>query len=721
MPRYLHYFFVTSLGLWLLCFTLIGKTAPVTVEEKQQYIHLLRQVEYNKAEILASIAKMDITPNIIWAKQQFSQFWQSEKIKKQFEQHYKEVERALQEVVIDDQYSAWDVVKSQYQAVLPFKSKTDQLKTISRQFIQSSIEVIQPLQDKFIQQLILQFEIYVNRIFIQTQQNIGKELDAIIIRNFNYWPKFYTALAHLSVNKEQLLTGSLDTLSVEKKGMAGTTGIILLLARKRITRLISRKIMGKVASKVIAPLALISIAYEIYDASTIKKKMQKMLRSSFFKTYQQLLQPQKIGNSLQEKLEKSLQTAINQWFTKTKEDMVQFLEDALFFNNKSFQEYGLQRIKEGASLISIANELMYIKNTFGYLASKVPINLLYEIKVSVPTTADSKFLARLVTQFDMDMIVWYQKYGNFFLQAASDMGVKNTYTLIQDNYDLFDVHAVFIRVLGNNAKQSAKNGFFILYRVHTAIEPYWEVESFSAINANTALFSFLLECDIEWKKIATIFSSKPLLEIVDLFYQQDPYWTKKLLQNFSIKDITHYYSVNKNIHILKKVYALQYMEVNDETVNQYLQQIKTKQTVFNIYHRYGEEGLHILAAYPEKGTLHQARLKKALYLYEQGYDIDICRDPKAVEFATALLPYPFAKVVFSFIYPFLPLLSLLVWGGIVMIFIWMISKLRRKKILPGSHYIIVDKNHKMESTDGLSNRATVTKTPEIIHSGDITR
>lgn len=102
-----------------------------------------------------------------------------------FQRHYQDVESLVEQINIDPRFGTLDTLLAQYKS---FYDDTG-LNEISDALVRDALRTIQTTHETFIEEILSGFSQHSNGVYESTQQNIGDDLDEIVHKQFDYWPK----------------------------------------------------------------------------------------------------------------------------------------------------------------------------------------------------------------------------------------------------------------------------------------------------------------------------------------------------------------------------------------------------------------------------------------------------------------------------------------------------------------------------------------------------
>ena len=668
-----------------------------TNNDYSQILHTLAQ---KKASVLSQLNKLSYSKEQTNAMEKLDSFWSSPKIYYKFSEHYKQMSEILNQVEIRD--GTWDIIKAQYIAVID----DSRLKEITNNFIVDSSNELKELQENFMNMIFDEFQIFFTKQFINTQKQVSQQFDKALEKQFDYCQNLYINLRPVNVSTKEINSRvELDSNVGIKTGVGISILALSKMMRKVIIKKIGKKILGKVVAKCIPGIGAGLIAYDFWNATQAKTEMEKTLRTSFIDEYQKLFIPEIIWNESRSDIKKDFKNELTQWVSATKEKTRELLNAAILLNNLSFQHYVKKRRNENASLDEIVYEMNDLKNTFGSLASILPIDKMYNIQAQIPTRANSYFLPELIDIFDVELLDFYDKYGSNFFNVALDMGAENIQNILNNDYNLFEVYKFFKKHLSMNSSENAKKGFFIALDKNMDLSSPWNMSLFENIYHNKDLVFSLLTDDVGETKIKNIVSYKKIIPIFRELYKEDSILAGAFSRNFNVIQINSRFADPCKINKFVKLYQLNNPISNVIDADKYIRRLMKNFDILEVYIDCGKDCVKIFETYVNDNTGKEQKemANKAITLYKKGYSVDDCIDRKSINYAFTLNSIPAGKNIFELTYPTIKnfgfigmMIALLIILIILIIFIriifrWIVPIFKRKNSTEEQRIKIVDK------------------------------
>lgn len=245
-------------ALLVLLLSLIGLPGGGLAAQDQDnavFSELLKQTALERSIVLRKLRDYDPSKHLQQGGQQLDDYWRSESMAASFQRHYQDIATLLGQINIDPRFGTLDTLLAQYKS---FYDDTG-LNEISDVFVRDALRAIQTTHETFIEEILTGFGQYSNGVYESTQRNIGDDLDEIVQKQFEYWPKLTANLARLNVKP-----GDIQGAKRSEAPMAGFAGALMVILRKQIqnaiTKVLGAKLVGKVGLRFVPYVGLVLIA-----------------------------------------------------------------------------------------------------------------------------------------------------------------------------------------------------------------------------------------------------------------------------------------------------------------------------------------------------------------------------------------------------------------------------------------------------------------------------
>ena len=611
-----------------------GGNLAAQAQDQTAFGDLLKKTALERSIVLSKLRDYNPVKYIQQGGQELDAYWQSDKVTAAFQRHYQDIEKIVQQVVIDPRFDTLDAILAQYKSFYD----DSKLNEISDAFVQDSLRAIQGTQETFIDKTLDDFGQYLNDVYGETQRNIGNDLDRLVQKQFEYWPELTSSLAPISVN-----TRNFQGPEAERKApMAGFAGALILILRKQIsntiTRVLGAKLVGKVGAKFVPVVGTLLIVWDVIDATQAKVQLESSLRDIFVQEYRTALTPEQVWQGSREEVQTQYRKEINRWVDNTKRDIEKMMEVAVLIQNPSFEAYAKEQVEKGYSLEDLYDQLRSLHEDFGPLVNELKIEKMYYIQSLLPrqALAERGFLPRLIDVFGADFVPLVDHHKRVFFEAAWEIGPENLRAILARDLDLREVYDSYQKLLSRDDSANAKKGFILAWQMGLDLRPGKINTGFlEKLFAEREMAQQLLRDELPQDKLIGILANDKVRGIVANVYAKDAILGGAFARGFEIVEIDNRYGDPQKVTDLINLFHAQHPSADRAISDRFIQEIRENSWQSDIFSRHGQTGLEIAAAHIENepSAYELEMAKKAIALYEKGYVLEVVKDRQAVDYA----------------------------------------------------------------------------------------
>ncbi|MGB4335725.1 MAG: hypothetical protein WBJ41_12895, partial [Chromatiaceae bacterium] len=623
-------------ALLVLLLSLIGLPGGGLAAQDQDnavFSELLKQTALERSIVLRKMRDYDPAKYLQQGGQQLDDYWRSEAMAASFQRHYQDVESLVEQINIDPRFGTLDTLLAQYKS---FYDDTG-LNEISDVFVRDALRTIQTTHETFIEEILSGFSQHSNGVYESTQQNIGDDLDEIVHKQFDYWPKLTANLARLNVKP-----GDIQGPQRSEAPMAGYAGALMVILRKQIqntlTKVLGAKLVGKVGLRFVPYVGWLLIAWDVIDATQAKVQLETSLRDIFVEEYRAELTPELVWNKSRDDVQNEFRKGINLWVEKAKRDIEGMMEVAALIKNPSFEAYAREQVAKKISLEELAGELRALNDNFGNLVNELKIDKMYYILSLLPRPAANErgFLPRVIDAFGADFEPLVDQHKRIFFEAAWEMGPENLRAILAQDLELREVYDSYRKLLDRNDSANAKKGFILAWQLGLDMRPgSINTKVLEQLHAERQLAKQLMTDEVPQDKLIEILANDKLRAIVANVYAQDLILGGAFVRGFEAGEIDNRYDDPQEVTDLIKLFHAQHPDADRATSDRFIRGIRENSWKSDIFSRHGKTGLEIAAAHmgDEPSAYELEMSKKAITLYEEGYPLEVVKDRRAVDYA----------------------------------------------------------------------------------------
>ena len=510
-------------------------------------------------------------------------------IQESFNEHYEKVEQSLKTVSLPEDVSSLEVAIKQYQAL----GDQSALDALVEDFIRRAENEVEPLREELAKDIESQLDETLTAELRQAQDTIRAPFQEIVTRYFSVWD--------VPDLRAPPLPAPPEIQKENRSNVPGTAiiGLLLVILRRRIVNMVTRKMAGKALGKLIPLIGSLLLAYEFLDVIRAKAELERTLRTQFLSTYQEEFSPTTIFDqpvkedelSTRQQLEQHLQA----WQKRCREEVERILDAAhVFVLLPNVKNYITEQTEKGRNTEEIIEDMHLVGEVFGQgIISQAPLGDLLLMIVHAP---DKRELARLAHELDTWLLQEYAQHGREVLIAAHRLGVPTFLEVVRagEKLDWYEVRAVFERY-PRDLSEPARRGLVLALseQVTTSGVAPATLENIARHEKLFQNVAPLVRPDT--KKLFRLFGSPSVVDIVDRTYQKNPEAARALLHQWPVRTWERYRDQDR-FNALLSVAAYRLTE-RGQTAHDFAREIGERDELTLIVVDVGLDGIRIWDAH----------------------------------------------------------------------------------------------------------------------------
>lgn len=606
-------------------------------------------------------------------------------IQERFNEHYKKVEQSLQTVSLPEDESSLEVAWKQYKAL----ANSSALDALVEDFIRRAESEIEPLREELVKDIDSQLDETLTAELKKAQDTIREPFQDIVARYFPVWDISNLRAPPLPAPPE-LQKEDRSNVPVE-----AIIGLLLVILRRRIVNMVTRKMAGKALGKLIpfAGFALLSI--EVWDAIQAKADLEHELRTQFPSTYQEEFSPNTIWYepveegepSTRQQLEQQVSTSLQTWSEHCRKEVERMLDAAhVFALSPSVRNYITEQTEKGRDTQEIIEDMHLVREVFGQgIIAQTSLGDLLMMIVHAP---DKQELAHLARELDTWLLQEYDQHGREVLVAAHRLGAPIFLEIVRagKKLDWYDVRKVFEKY-PRNLSERARRGLVLALLEQVAI-PGVAPATLENITRHEKLFRDVAPLVMsDTKKLFRLFDTLSVVDIVNRAYQKNPEVTRACLRQWPVRTWERYRDQNR-FNALLDVAAYRLTE-RKQSAHDFAREIGERDELTPIFVDVGLDGVRIWDAHVKPATgQHQRKMAKdAIALFKKGYPSEVLQTQESLSGVQLyeFLPFGIGLQVFHKVRP---LGIIAYWGGVFLMLLlvavpatWLLRKLSKRDVV----------------------------------------
>lgn len=458
------------LGFFLLIFCLLPASsfAALSQEETDRlFAQMLLEIE-----VAAKTAEVEIEklPSLVddersRIKNALDQ-WANTSLTRIVEKNYREVEQALLETNLPQEEGTFTVWWKQTKAGA---GSNEDLKKLVELFFADLQPRLSSVSEKFQREILDSLEEETQTHLTDSMEKIRKPFLGILKQRlpvYNTIPVPNTDRAAMSYGTSGKKNG-LSEGSIPMKGLVGVA--FVLLGRRIITKIMKFlviKIAGKVLAKLVPVIGWALLAFEVYDMTGARDRLEEEMRKSFLEEYKAEISAETLwwrgengsGPSMREEVDRNIGSLLNNWERICRSEADSMIQSAHILSfSEEVREYVSKQIRDGSEFEPVLQKMSILWDVFGQLLAQGQVQVFESMLVAAPDRNDLRLLSKSLGQKLPEL---YKKYGRDFLQAVSKIGVQNylsseEWSRGEIDWHLLNENLLFLPELGDNREAAA--------------------------------------------------------------------------------------------------------------------------------------------------------------------------------------------------------------------------------------------------------------------------
>ena len=556
-----------------------------------------------------------------------------DQIQERFNTYYKQVEQSLQTVSLPEDVSSLGVAWKQMKAGV---HDSGDLASLVEGFIRRAQTTLEPHRENLAEYIDIQIEETLTAELKQAQDTIRAPFQEILTR---YFPVLNVPNWHVT---------PLPTLpEVQEKDrshvpVAAISGLLLIVLRRRIVKLIvmriAAKMVGRTLAKLIPGIGILLIGYEVLDAGQAKADLEHELRTQVFSTYQEEFSPATIWNqpveegelSTRQQLEQKISISLQSWSEHCRKEVERMLDAAHIFTlSPNIQNYITEQTGKGRSTQEIIEDMHLVGEVFGPGSIvQAPLGDLLTMIVYAP---DKQELARLAHELDTWLLQEYAQHGREVLIAANRLGVPTFLEVVQagKKLDWYDVHTVFEQY-PRDLSEPARRGLVLALSEQVATSGVAPA-TLENIARHEKLFQIVAPLVTpDTKKLFRLFGSTSVVDIVDRTYQTNAEAAQAFLSQWPVRTWERYRAPARFDALL--AVADYRLTERKQAALDFARELGERDELTHTFADVGLCGVQLWDTYvgSAAGQHQREKAENAIYLYKESYPCDILQTPEGL-------------------------------------------------------------------------------------------
>ncbi len=586
-------------------------------------------------------------------------------IQESFNKHYEKVEQSLKTVSLPEDVSSLEVARKQYEAL----ANSSALEALVEDFIRRAESKLEPLREELVKDIDTQLDETLTAELKKAQDTIREPFQDIVARYFPVWDVSNLHAPPLPAPPELQKEDRSNVPPVE-----AIIGLLLVILRRRIVNMVTRKMAGKTLGKLIpfAGFALLSI--EVWDAIQAKADLEHELRTQFPSTYQEEFSPNTIWDepveegepSTRQQLEQQVSTSLQAWSEHCRKEVERMLHATrVFALSPNVKNYITEQTEKGRDTQEIIEDMHLVGEMFGQgIINQAPLGDLLLMIVHAP---DRRELARLAHELDTWLLEEYAQHGREVLIAANRLGVPTFLKVVRvgEKLDWYDVHTVFEQY-PRDLSEPTRQGLVLALSEQVATSGVAPT-TLENIARHEKLFQSVAPLvRPDTKKLFRLFGSPSVVDIVDRTYQKNPEVAQALLHQWPVRTWERYRDQDR-FNALLDVAAYRLTE-RRQTAHDFAREFGERDELTYIFVDVGLCGVQLWDTYvgPAAGQHQHKTAENAISLYKKGYPCEALQTQEGLNEVQLyeFLPFGIGLQVFHKVRP---LGIIAYWSGIFLI------------------------------------------------------
>ena len=498
----------------------------------------------------------------------------------------------------------------------------------------------------------------------ETTSNLGESMERIrkpflgVLKQrlpvYNTIPVPNTDKATMSVSSGKI--GDFSGGSIPLKGLIGVA--LVMLGKKIVTRImkfVAFKIAGKVLAKLLPVVGWLLLAFEVYDMSGARVRLEEEMRRAFFEEYRAEISAESLwlkgedaAPSMREEINRNVCSLLKNWERICQSEAASMIQSAHILSfSEPVREYVSKEIEGGAEFEPVLQKMGILWDVFGPLLAQGPISTFESMLLAAPDRKDLRLLSKSMGTGLLEM---YRKYGKDFLQGVNKIGVQNYLSVGEWSDGKIDwrlLNERFALLPDLYENREASIGLLALVREDAPIEGV-SPESMADIAANRDLFRKvwrILKPDIG--KTILLIGNKKAVSNVGESLAAFPASAEAFLKSYG----PEFWTAWSRDDILALLQITDFRSANyGKTPESSLVAPEDRAEMIAVFRQAGKPGIALWDIYATKdsGMLGKNRARQAVACLSDGYDFEDLKDRERLEFAITCRKIPVIdKIIYN--------------------------------------------------------------------------
>lgn len=615
--------------------------------------------------------------------------WANTRLTKIVEENYSHVEKALKETRLPQEEGTFSVWWKQTKAGA---GSNEDLTKLVELFFANLQPRLSSVSEGFQRRLLDSLEEETQVHLADSMERIRKPFLGILKQRlpvYNTIPIPNTEKAAMSFGSSGRKNG-LSEGAIPLKGLVGVA--LVLLGRKIITRImkfIVLKIAGKVLAKLVPVIGWALLAFEVYDMTGARDRLEEEMRKSFLEEYKAEISAETLwwkgengsGPSMRDEVDRNIGALLKNWERICRSEADSMIQSAHILSfSEEVREYVSGQIDEGAEFEPVLQKMSILWDVFGQLLAQGQVQVFESMLVSAPDRNELRLLAKSLGPKLPEL---YNKYGRDFLQAVSKIGAQNylssdEWSSGEIDWHLLNEHLLFLPDLGDN--REAASGLLALMLEGAPVRGL-SPESLATIAVQKGLFAKIwpvLKPDMG--KTILLLGNRKAASHIGESLELYPASASVFLKNYG----PEFWSAWSRDEILDLLQITDFRSSNSGKPHEAaLVPPEDRAELVNIFRQAGKPGISLWDIYATEGTgaMGKNLARQSVACLSDGYAFEDLKEKDRLEFAVLCRKIPFMGKFFYDTFKnlgFLPRFLVIMTGTLAIIATFFFFFRRRK-------------------------------------------
>ncbi len=357
--------------------------------------------------------------------------WANTDLRRILQNHYSEVERALEETTLPEDHSSVGIWWKQVKAGVLLNEDIEEVVSL---FVRRAGPRLSAVQEALQREVLDSLEQRSQSLLFESMEEIRRPfMDTIKERLplYNTLPLPKTERAALTVT----LTGEQADRGRLASGVGLVGGLALtLLGRKLIQRMMNLAVMkigGKVLSRIIPVIGVGMLLYEGIQMGQARTVFEEELRKSFLAEYTADVTVETVWNtspdgalpSMKQEMERNINSILGNWERVCRHEAVSMIHCArVLASSEHVRQYVDRELARGVDFQHLLQKVLSLWEAFGYTLSLEPVEFFQSMLIDSPDRGDLALLSR---DEESRFIELYKSWGADFLRGVNKIGAAN--------------------------------------------------------------------------------------------------------------------------------------------------------------------------------------------------------------------------------------------------------------------------------------------------------